>query len=315
MTKLKRKEVIKFFEDFYKTDMKGVLELLHLEQGLFRTDLMNKFNELLEQNGYENRVGEKWLYTRFEETGVERREFDYKTQLGNALKKRWEDPKQREELGNRMKSQWEDTEYQEKMREQTTRLWEEGVYVNNGEAVRECWKSEEYRNNIIPAVSKSLKERWKTKEFREKMSKEFSRRAKELYDKDPVEFQRTHFRKFSNKKRTKIEVFVKNFLDELAVAYQEQKKLEINGRVFIPDFFLGDRIIEVNGDYFHVNPEKNYETLSQIQLDTLERDKRKYTAYKSQGIKLLIIWEREIKRRPEEAKKKILNFLEVDLVD
>jgi hypothetical protein len=87
-------------------------------------------------------------------------------------------------------------------------------------------------------------------------------------------------------------------------------------RYIKPDLFYNGRIIEFNGDLFHANPNmfmendtpnpyKNNLTAKQI----WEKDEQKINYYKLCGYEVLIIWNDEYNKNPEEVINKCLTFL------
>jgi very-short-patch-repair endonuclease len=68
------------------------------------------------------------------------------------------------------------------------------------------------------------------------------------------------------------------------------------------DFYLPLKkiIIEVDGDFYHCNPNTKYSTPKyEIQVKNKSNDKRKNTWCQNHGIKLLRYWEKDINERPE----------------
>lgn len=106
---------------------------------------------------------------------------------------------------------------------------------------------------------------------------------------------------------TYIEVFVKNFLDEITLPYLFQEKID---NLYVPDFqiYANNKkiIIEVNGDYYHCNPYIYKDgPKDEIQVKHVIRDYYKKCYYLSRGYILLEIWESEINNCPEDVKNKI----------
>jgi very-short-patch-repair endonuclease len=77
------------------------------------------------------------------------------------------------------------------------------------------------------------------------------------------------------------------------------------------------KCIEINGDYWHANPEKyneedfiNYRGKGRISVvDIWKKDEIKYNAIKEQGFELLVIWETDIKNDRQNVLQKCENFL------
>lgn len=71
-----------------------------------------------------------------------------------------------------------------------------------------------------------------------------------------------------------------------------------------------DLIIEVNGDYFHSNPNTFPENINKMQLKGIFRDKRKHTYIKKYyNIEILYLWEHDIKNNIELCRKLILEYI------
>lgn len=109
---------------------------------------------------------------------------------------------------------------------------------------------------------------------------------------------------------SKPQLIVDDILDSLKVKYQR----EYNIKYYSVDNYLIDYnlMIEVQGDYFHVNPLK-YDDLSQIndtQYQRIGKDKAKHSYIKNQyGIEVLYLWERDIVNNPELCKKLIKEYI------
>lgn len=71
---------------------------------------------------------------------------------------------------------------------------------------------------------------------------------------------------------------------------------EVEKYGFVFDFQVENNLIEVQGDYFHCNPEtKHREPKSKMQIKNTERDKRKRDAVKQHNeYKLVELWENDI---------------------
>lgn len=111
-----------------------------------------------------------------------------------------------------------------------------------------------------------------------------------------------------------IETKIGNLLLELNIPFTTQYK--INNRYF--DFLINDTqiIIEVNGDYWHANPEKykanDILNLGRGKLMSAKqiwvKDKKKNTQAINKGYKVLIIWEKYIRKKSDlELKEYLLN--------
>jgi hypothetical protein len=98
----------------------------------------------------------------------------------------------------------------------------------------------------------------------------------------------------------------------------EKKIPKDNGYYYSFDIFLSPNIlIEVNGDYWHGNPEIYHDSdiilkgsSKEIQVkEKWNLDQIKYQTAISQGYKILIIWEKDWKLSPQEQIQRILNAI------
>ena len=120
---------------------------------------------------------------------------------------------------------------------------------------------------------------------------------------------RTH-PKFGTSKLEKY--FETEFLKKLKIKYQwqfEAKDIQRSHDFYLPEHNL---LIEVDGDYYHVNPEI-YEgkKLTPTQKHDLWVDKKKNEWALMHGIPLLRIWESDIRKRPEEVMKTLKSRLKI----
>jgi very-short-patch-repair endonuclease len=128
--------------------------------------------------------------------------------------------------------------------------------------------------------------------------------SKSVDDKKKV-IDRLNQAMIQTRKPTKIEIKIKNLLDEYKINFKKNHKL--NG--FLCDFYLCDYnlVIECDGDYWHGNP-KFYKLgeLSNIQLKNKNRDIRKNNMLLSNSIFFLRFWEYDIHNNFDDVKEIIL---------
>ena len=85
-----------------------------------------------------------------------------------------------------------------------------------------------------------------------------------------------------------------------------ERQFEVEYKLF--DFKVGDRIlIEVDGDFYHCNPNRNITPIYKTQKLTLKNDLEKNIIAKRNGYKLLRFWESDIKTDPKAVIKVVLN--------
>ena len=95
------------------------------------------------------------------------------------------------------------------------------------------------------------------------------------------------------KKQTAPEREFEKILKQLKINYKPQKV--VSG--FIYDYYLIDRniLVEVDGDYYHSNPEKyEQKDLNEMQLRNQKRDKTKDIVALGLGYKIVRFWENDI---------------------
>ena len=104
--------------------------------------------------------------------------------------------------------------------------------------------------------------------------------------------------------------FAREFLDKLGVEYVYQFEAKDIGRFF--DFYIPsiNLIIEIDGDYWHGNPDKyKDEELKGHQKRARRVDEHKTKWALLHGIPILRIWESDIRKRP----KSVLEMLKEEL--
>jgi G:T-mismatch repair DNA endonuclease (very short patch repair protein) len=117
------------------------------------------------------------------------------------------------------------------------------------------------------------------------------------------------------------EIKIESVLQEISKSYSTQFVIKNdttldNRKSFIYDFLLPETktIIEVNGDFFHANPDM-YNENDMIPLpsgaikakDIWEKDKRKIDFAIQKGYNVIVVWEHEINYRIDTIKDKLLN--------
>lgn len=139
--------------------------------------------------------------------------------------------------------------------------------------------------------------------FDEKARRNMSEAAKRAWANKSKEQRDKDVQRFVNagkkNKETSIEVEVERQLKELGINYEKQKKCynRTLGRSFVIDFWLPDNhvMIECNGDYWH-----NLESRKKRDEALIERvNAAKIASKKYADLKLVILWEHEIKSNPD----------------
>ena len=115
---------------------------------------------------------------------------------------------------------------------------------------------------------------------------------------------------------TKIELITQSILEENNIIFKKHKNYKLSESNHQADITIEpDKIIEVNGDYWHFNP-KIYHAESTQKLrnqSILVKEKWAYDKYviegmQSQGYRVLVVWESELKKELAKTTKKILKF-------
>lgn len=108
------------------------------------------------------------------------------------------------------------------------------------------------------------------------------------------------------------EYFAKEFLDKLKIKYIYQFEAKEIGRFY--DFYLPDSriLIEIDGDYYHSNPNKYDEN----NLNPMQKHNKRVDEYKNKwalmrGIPLLRIWECDIRNNPEKVMMVLKNLISI----
>jgi G:T-mismatch repair DNA endonuclease (very short patch repair protein) len=86
------------------------------------------------------------------------------------------------------------------------------------------------------------------------------------------------------------------------------------GRTLAYDFVLDKKIIEFNGDYWHMNPNKykaSYfnKSIQETAGEKWKIDNEKINLIKKEGYEVLIVWESEYHQNPKETIQKCINFI------
>lgn len=108
------------------------------------------------------------------------------------------------------------------------------------------------------------------------------------------------------------EYFASEFLDKLGVDYEYQFEAKDIGRFY--DFYLKGHnlLIEIDGDYWHGNPEKYGENdlkRHQIRAQRVDEHKNKWALL--HGIPLIRIWESDIRKNPSMVMEMLKNELSI----
>jgi len=111
-----------------------------------------------------------------------------------------------------------------------------------------------------------------------------------------------------SKKMTWPEKEFKKLMRELGVKIIQQKI--VMGKIY--DFYdpISNTLFEVDGDYWHCNPEI-YEEQSSMQRRAVKNDAYKDTLAKGLGYEIERIWESDLKKNYSEVKKRMKKLLKI----
>lgn len=192
--------------------------------------------------------------------------------------------------------------------------WKEGKYVgwwedksektlNKIEGIKEKIRNNKERGKKI---SQKLKGIPKTEESKLKLSIS----QKKRYENNPQlrvnqsKYKLEWMRKNSKVKTSKLENKFMEILDGMGfirdVDYIHNHLIS-SIKTFFDFYFPNNKItIEVDGDFYHCNPNSEYSTPEyDIQRKNLSNDKRKNTWCENHNITLIRYWEKDINERPE----------------
>lgn len=90
--------------------------------------------------------------------------------------------------------------------------------------------------------------------------------------------------------------------------------LENNKKQFVYDIMYNNKIIEYNGDFWHLNPAMYSENFVNPRTKMIAKDKWKYDEYKiqfaqDQGFQVMVVWESEFKENKEKVIEQCIKFL------
>lgn len=106
-------------------------------------------------------------------------------------------------------------------------------------------------------------------------------------------------------------------LENIGINFETEFILKTNNRSYFYDFLIGTKIVELNGDYWHANPEK-YRADDLIiypgkrilrAAEVWKKDEEKIHCANNAGFEVLIFWEKEINKTPDNVVLKILESL------
>lgn len=145
-------------------------------------------------------------------------------------------------------------------------------------------------------------------ELVEKCSKQSKEYWSKEENKNQQRFNRLEY--FKNKMvntKSKLEQKFEDMMKEVGIQFLNQFPLD--GYLF--DFYIPKHnvLIEVDGDWYHCNPDIHPEPIHEIQKFVTENDNKKNEVVKNNDITLLRFWEKDINNNPEMIKLELSKYL------
>lgn len=81
------------------------------------------------------------------------------------------------------------------------------------------------------------------------------------------------------------------------------------GNYCFPDFRVGNRVVEVDGDFWHAHPTQDFAKLTEVQKFNILRDRKKAKLYQENGYEVINLWESDINNQRESVKERLAEFL------
>lgn len=100
------------------------------------------------------------------------------------------------------------------------------------------------------------------------------------------------------------EKITEELLIELNIPYDKKKNIDY----YNCDFVVDNNVIEVQGDYWHANP-NIYSDYDKIQEKNVNRDKRKLKFLNGRGYNILFLWEYDLKNNLDLCRKQLKKYL------
>jgi len=184
------------------------------------------------------------------------------------------------------RQKWDNGEYEAWNKGMT---YEEIYGVEGAKEMREMLSSEERCKNVSDAMSGRTLSKEHSRKLRKINNEYWSKSENRLEQRKRTidRLQKRQFNEISNLERN-----FKYLLDELGISYTHQYKLSY----YLFDFRIKDTniLIEVDGDFYHCNPDIYDEPVSEVQVSVIENDKKKNVVAKNKEFKLVRFWEYDI---------------------
>ena len=157
-------------------------------------------------------------------------------------------------------------------------------------------------------ISKALKGRKRPKEVLDKLNEgmlEYWSKPENREQRRLSQVEHLRIRQVNTK--SKLEQKFEDMMKEVGVQFLNQFPLD--GYLF--DFYIPKHnvLIEVDGDWYHCNPDIHPKPIHEIQKFVTENDNKKNEVVKDNNITLLRFWENDINNNPETIKTELSRYL------
>lgn len=157
-------------------------------------------------------------------------------------------------------------------------------------------------------ISKALKGRKRPKEVLDKLNEgmlEYWSKPENREQRRLSQVEHLRIRQVNTK--SKLEQKFEDMMKEVGVQFLNQFPLD--GYLF--DFYIPKHnvLIEVDGDWYHCNPDIHPKPIHEIQKFVTENDNKKNEVVKDNNITLLRFWEKNINNNPEMIKLELSKYL------
>jgi len=188
--------------------------------------------------------------------------------------------------------------------------WNKNLTKETDERVAKHAKNLTKKNNPKRAkkISDALKGKKKSPEHIEKIKKDRQEYWGKQENRDAQRMRRSKYIKENQtNKPSKLELEFKSMLKKLKIKHIVQYR--VNGYCY--DFFIKDTsiLIEVDGDFWHCNPQFYKEPLYEVQKHNMKHDQIKNKNATESNYTLLRFWEHDIKNNPKKVVKTLLETL------
>lgn len=241
---------------------------------------------------------------KWQKAGVEAiKSSEVREKQGGLAKKRWKNPEYREKQSKAIKKCWDESPLERKVRA-VQNLTNKETIRKRGESLKRSWanRSEEFKEEIAEKTrqtwqNKSDEERAKHGQISSKNSKKYwaSLTPVERQERNKENIKAMHAATGTDKP-TSIEIAIHQVLDKLEIKYEVHKVIDnLTVDIYIPELNL---VVECDGNYWHNLPEQKH------------ADIRRDYWLRSQGFKVIRIWEKDINADAMSTIKNVLGLSE-----